>query len=106
MMLSPKNSEDDFARLEAALLSIEKKPSLSWEEPPLARAVTAMSVREALLSPSIALPVDECEGKILASPSVACPPAVPILVCGEVIDKSAIELFRFYGITDCRVILT
>lgn len=106
MMLSPKNSEDDFARLEAALLSIEKKPSLSWEEPPLARAVAATSVREALLSPSIALPVDECEGKILASPSVACPPAVPILVCGEVIDKSAIELFRFYGVTDCRVILT
>jgi arginine/lysine/ornithine decarboxylase len=63
-----------------------------------------MSIREAMLAPFETLPVDACLGRILASPSVACPPAVPILVCGEEIDQAAQAAFRYYGIESCAVI--
>ena len=49
--------------------------------------------------------IDESEGRILSELGVSCPPAVPIAVCGEVIDKSAVECFEYYGIDRISVIL-
>jgi len=40
---------------------------------------------------------------VLVSPMVSCPPAIPIVVCGEVIDDAAISLMRYYGQERCRV---
>ena len=37
--------------------------------------------------------LSESVGRVLAAPSVSCPPAVPILVCGEEISEEAIEVF-------------
>ena len=48
--------------------------------------------------------VKAIEGKIFASLSASCPPAVPIVVCGEEIDKNIIDLFLYYGITKCEVV--
>jgi arginine/lysine/ornithine decarboxylase len=35
---------------------------------------------------------------------VGCPPAVPIVVSGEVIDKDIISCMKYYGIDKCNVI--
>ena len=63
-----------------------------------------MSIREAVLSPSETIPVGKSLGRVLAAATVGCPPAVPIVVCGEIIDQEAIEVFQYYGITSCCVI--
>ena len=64
----------------------------------------AMSVREAILSPAETLPVDQCVGRVLAMATVGCPPAVPIVVSGEVIDQTAVDCMRYYGIETCSVV--
>ena len=63
-----------------------------------------MTIREAMLSRTVTLPVEACVGKVLAAACVGCPPAVPILVCGERIDEAALECFRYYGIRCCTVV--
>ena len=63
-----------------------------------------LTPREALLSPFETVPVEAALGRILASPSVGCPPAVPILICGERIGPEALALFRYYGIETVDVI--
>ena len=63
-----------------------------------------MSIREAAMSPVQVLPVEKCRGRILAAATVGCPPAVPILVCGERVDDHAVECFRYYGISTCSVV--
>jgi arginine/lysine/ornithine decarboxylase len=35
---------------------------------------------------------------------VGCPPAIPIVICGEEIDKKAISAFKYYGIEKCLVV--
>ena len=45
-----------------------------------------------------------CLGRILTAATVGCPPAVPILVCGERIDEHALACFRYYGIETCTVV--
>ena len=57
-----------------------------------------------MLAPSEMLPVEDALGRVLASPSVSCPPAVPILVCGERVDESAVAAFRYYGVDHVAVV--
>ena len=57
-----------------------------------------MSIREAVFSESETVSAKDSIGRTLAFSSVGCPPAVPIVVCGEKIDKSAVENFKYYGI--------
>ena len=63
-----------------------------------------MSIREAMLSRKERLPARKAEGRILASLNVSCPPAVPIAVCGERIDKEIIARFEYYGVSFCDVV--
>ncbi|MBQ7713880.1 MAG: amino acid decarboxylase, partial [Oscillospiraceae bacterium] len=63
-----------------------------------------LSPREAMLAPTETLPVARALGRVLASPCVSCPPAVPILVCGERIDGAAVAAFRYYGVERVDVV--
>jgi arginine/lysine/ornithine decarboxylase len=58
-----------------------------------------------MLSESERVPVAQAMGRVLAQPSVFCPPAIPILVCGEVIDEAAMEAFSYYNIEEVRAVI-
>ena len=63
-----------------------------------------MLVREAVLAPQEMIPAAEAVGRICAAPAVSCPPAVPIVVSGEVIPAQALPLFARYGIGRVAVV--
>ena len=104
MMLTPSLSQNHLTLLESALLSIEKKPAISEEMPEINYHKKMLSLREALLTLSETVPVEKSADRILAEASVGCPPAVPIVMCGEIIKDSDIEVFRYYGIEYCNVV--
>ena len=103
LMLTPEVGESGMQRLRNALLSIEKKTPITESAPKLEMPLTDCSVREAVFSPKEWVSVENALGRTLAELSVACPPAIPIVACGEVIDRSAIELFEYYGIEKVSV---
>ena len=45
-------------------------------------------------------------GRVCASPTVSCPPAVPIVVSGEVIREEHIPIFEKYGVEKIEVVKT
>ena len=104
LMLTPSVGDKGLKRLTKALREIPRKEAILDAPPPLTQAIRVMTVREATLCPHESLPAKECPGRILGSPSVGCPPAVPILACGERIDENAIRAFDYYGITTCTVV--
>ena len=104
LMVTPAITEEDLERLTEVLLSLPRRSYIHGCPPPLIPPQRVMSVREALLSPSEVLPVDECIGRIAAAATVGCPPAVPIVVSGERIDESAAVCFAYYGIEVCSVV--
>ena len=103
-MLTPQTGEAGLARLERALLAIRHRRIALPQPPSFARGERIMSIRRAALAPMEMLPVRDCGGRVLAAASVGCPPAVPILVCGERIDDHAIACFEYYGIDSCGVV--
>lgn len=105
LMLTPAITEADLFHLKDVLTSLPRRAPVTTCPPLLGRPEQVFSIRQALLSPAETLPVTECEGRILAAPTVGCPPAVPIVVCGERIDQGAIACFRYYGIETCSVVI-
>lgn len=104
LMVSPELGEVALQRAGEALLSIPRQEPVTGGPPPFHRCRQEMSIRQATLSPSRTIPADHSLGMILATPSVGCPPAVPIAICGEEIDFAAIQRFRYYGINNVTVV--
>lgn len=104
LMFTPENTEEDLRRLEEVLCSLPFRAPLTDHPPRPEKAAVRMTPREAVFSPRENCPIDRCKGRILAAANVACPPAIPIIMCGEEISDNAVALFRYYGIQNCAVI--
>jgi len=104
LMVTPETTADDFAAVERVLHAVPVRPLIDEAPPRLKRPETALRAHEALFSACESLPVGQCLGRVLAAPTVSCPPAVPIVVSGERIDETALALFEYYGIEHCLVI--
>lgn len=104
-MLTPEIGEDGIERLEAVLRSIPKRNVISLQPPVFSRCEKILSVRDAAFSLCETVPVKDSVGRILSAASVGCPPAVPIVVCGERIDEDAARCFSYYGIETCTVVV-
>ena len=104
LMLTPAIGAAGLEQAFEALRATPLLPAMMQQPPKPISRKARMSVREAMLAPFQTLPIEACLGRILASPSVSCPPAVPILVCGEEIDSEALDAFRYYGIERCTVV--
>ena len=105
-MFSPFNSDEDFARLYECLSHTEKRDAV---KPTLLgisqKNETALSIRNAVFSKSKATDIHSARGKICADPSVSCPPAVPIVVSGEIITEEHIKAMEYYGIEKISIVL-
>lgn len=103
-MFSPQNREIDYMRLEEALLSLPVKKALTEESFRLTPAQRCMTVRQAIFAPHEWVPVGEALGRICGSPTVSCPPAIPITVSGEIITEEAVALYQKNGIWQVSVV--
>ena len=94
-MLSLQNSKNDLKRLKKLF---EISPVIYPKIPPLLEpGIKKMSVREAIIAKQEDVKISEALNRICASPTVSCPPAVPIAVSGEEISENMLELFKFYN---------
>ena len=103
-MFSPETPAAACAALFGALQSIPAREPITETPPRLPEARRVLSPGEAMMRPFETAALSESVGRVLAAPSVSCPPAVPILVCGEEISEEAIEVFRYYGINKIDVV--
>ena len=103
LMPTPALDAEGLRRLEEALRQIPQKAPLADCPPTFSRPEQVCTIRQALFSPAETVPVENSLGRVLSAATVGCPPAVPILICGERIDENAIACFQYYGITHCRV---
>ena len=104
MMFTPEIGVQGFEKLKKALAFLPKREEIKENAPSVGIPERAMTIREATLSPSYEIEAEKAIGKVLATANVSCPPAIPILVCGEIIDENAINCFKYYGIQKCRVV--
>ena len=104
LMPTPEIDSTSLNRLYEVLSSVQKKDCISELPPDMVLPEAFMTPREAALSPAEMLDVKSSLGRVLADITVGCPPAVPIVVSGEIINEDAIRAFDYYGIKHCTVV--
>lgn len=104
-MATAQNTDNDFLRLKEA---VEALPDMSEacekHNFHFIRGEQRITVREAIFSKSKEISIEDAKGKICGTPTVSCPPAIPIVVSGEEITDEHIELLRYYGKTHISVV--
>ena len=104
LMPTPSLGEGVLARLGEVLLSLPRRAPVTAAPPAFSVTEQVLSVREATLAPAEWVAAERSEGRILAAATVACPPAVPILMPGERITHKTLAAFAYYGVDGCLVV--
>ncbi|MBQ4039971.1 MAG: PLP-dependent transferase [Oscillospiraceae bacterium] len=105
LMVTPETRAEDYDRVlkalgENALPYAEKKPleGLLRER--------KMTVRQAMMAKREKIAAESALGRICATAGVGCPPAIPVVIPGEVIDEGAVKLLEHYGIDFIEAVKT
>ncbi len=104
LMASECNSDRELEILSAAFAALKARAPIIRKMIRSHRCEVGMRIREAVFSPSEMVDAKNAEGRICALPTVSCPPAVPIAVSGEKIDRECVSAFAYYGITQIDVV--
>ena len=105
LMVTPETGKEGLSRLEAALCTISRRETILEAPPTFSLPERAMSIRQAAMSLCETVGASDSLGRVLAAATVGCPPAVPIVACGERIDEEALCCFNYYGIDRCTVVI-
>lgn len=102
LMLTPENG--DLERIQQVLLAVPRREVQHDCPPRICHPERVMAASEVLFCESETIPTCKAAGRILSDVTVGCPPAVPIVMCGERIDAAAVDAFAYYGIAQCTVV--
>ena len=103
---SVMNTDEDFKRLNEAIIKIcKERRDFQQSEKIIARLPEKiMSPRAALMSEKETLNVEASLGRIAAEVFCPCPPAIPVVMPGEIISDSEIKALLSYGIFKIKVV--
>lgn len=104
LMVNEFNSDKELKILHEAFSKLCAGTPIKRKAVNSHRGRAVMSIKEAVFAPSETVDLKDAEGRICACPTVSCPPAVPIAVSGEIIDKDCISAFEYYGIASIDVV--
>ena len=103
LMFTAENSASELSKIGSVLLSIAPKNRAAYD---LALPVLKqkISIRQAVFAESEIVALENAAGRVCGTPLVGCPPAVPVIISGEMIDEALIPVFRHYGINRIAVV--
>ncbi len=93
-----------FEKLLNALISLQKRPPILSLPPKPTASERKYSLNQVVFSKFEIVDVKNSENKVYAEINLHCPPAVPIIIPGEIITKEVIKTFIYYNIDKVKVI--
>ena len=103
-MVTPQNSDNDFSKLKKLSETIGKVKKTNVTDIHFPETERVLTIREAVFTENEEINAEDALNRICASPTVSCPPAIPIAVSGERITTKHIELFNKYKIKKILVV--
>lgn len=104
LMFSSANKIEDFERAEIAILFVRRKSPIAPEKYPVIKPSVHMPVHEAMFLPQKIVPLEKASGEVCAGLNAPCPPCVPLIMPGEIIDHNVAEALKQYGVKNIAVL--
>ncbi len=105
MMFSAASTDEDFEKVLLALKSV-RMPRIRLVPPDfeMSKPIAEMLPREAFFAERETVQTEKSVGRIAAEAVTVCPPCVPIIMAGEVIDEITIKILKNYSIFQINVL--
>ncbi|MDD2954849.1 MAG: aminotransferase class I/II-fold pyridoxal phosphate-dependent enzyme [Oscillospiraceae bacterium] len=103
LMAGPDNGPEDYRRVERFLEGLSPVCAEKTQSP-VPRPAVAMPLREAMLGDWRAVMVEESCGCTAAGMVCPCPPGIPVVMPGEVIDGAMMNLLKKSGFFTIKVV--
>lgn len=105
LLFSITNDYEDYDEVAEAMEKIlQPRILLHKDETPYVLPRKAMSIREATFKSCEKIPVDKAMGRICSLNISHCPPCIPVVVPGEIIDENSINILKRYSISEINVV--
>ncbi|MEG0615176.1 MAG: aminotransferase class I/II-fold pyridoxal phosphate-dependent enzyme [Oscillospiraceae bacterium] len=105
LLFSPINTAADCERVLQVLSTVKMpKIAISAQKLALPHPQKAMTIRKAALSENEEIPISQATGRICGKTKILCPPGVPIVASGEIIDEDCIKILKKYSIFTINVV--
>lgn len=106
LMFSGISTYEDCERAEMAISFIVMTPPKPLAQFPHVKPKVALPMWEAVWKPCRAVPLERAKGEVCGAIKSPCPPGVPIVFPGEIIDEDAIIAMKLHGVKSVSVITT
>lgn len=104
LMLCPENG-DGVEKIKDAISRIVKRSPITDAVPKIIAPQRVMELRQAVFMPYETVAVADSVGRISAGFNASCPPAVQLVVAGEIINESVVKALEYYGNQKTEVLL-
>ena len=104
LMFSLENKDIDYQRVLTVFTDNPFPAPKTENQEEIHKSLKNMSIRKAVFSLYETIEVEESVGRICAAPVAFCPPAVPVVISGEVISKQNVDMLKKYGFKQIDVV--
>lgn len=104
LLFSAATTIEDCERAEMAALFVSTRPPLPPVKYPAIIPSADMPMWEALYKPQKTVPVERAGGEVCAGFKAPCPPGIPLVMPGEIIDRSVVDALKMHGVKTVPVI--
>lgn len=104
LLFSATTTLEDCERAELAMKFVPTGTPLPAFEYPVVRATADMPMWEAMYAPCKTIPINSASGEVCAKLVAPCPPGIPIVMPGEIIDHNVIDALWAFGIENVTVV--
>ncbi len=110
LMVTPNNKASDFIKLLSVFKNLQCGNLACFngeneQNPKFSQCTPILTPRQAMFSKSESVHVENCIGRICAVPAVSCPPAVPIVMGGEIVTENVHKTLLYFGVTHLDVVV-
>ena len=104
LLFSSEVTQADIERALIAVLFVKQGAPLPKKLYPVIRATAAMPISEAMFKPQKIAAVENARGEVCAGLRAPCPPCVPLVMPGEIIDHNIVDALKAYGVKQIAII--
>lgn len=104
MMFSAVTSIEDVERAEMAIMFVAMGAPQPIVRFPEIRPAVDMPMWEAMYKPQHTVAVERAGGEVCGSMNAPCPPGVPLIFPGEIIDHNVVEALKMHGVKTVSVL--
>lgn len=105
LMFSGATTLEDCQRAEMAIKFVLMRPPKPLVKFPHIRTTQGMPMWEAMFKQRSLVPIEAARGEVCAEMKSVCPPGIPLIFPGEIIDHTTAEILKARGVNKIHIVM-